>query len=319
MPTSMPVSRAATSDSQLPPSERLRALANAWYEEETQPSVRLAQLVEEMPAPEPETVVPQQFGDGADPGFAQGYPGEYPHDQYGHRAEHWPGPHPAGRALEWFFNASWLPIHWFGHSDPNDPYRHSGMGEPLVGTSWRNRPWYVGLFVGGIFNDDLVRHEVLQNNATFLGVRLGWDFDHYWGIEGRYAFARAEALTAAGIPIPKSARDYYADVSLLYYPWGDSRWRPYFSAGIGLANFRFVDDQGYYINDSAFGMPLGIGIKNFYSPTVTLRLDLVDNIAFGTNQVSSMHNFSVMAGVEFRFGGGMRPSYFPWNGNTVYW
>ena len=59
-------------------------------------------------------------------------------------------------------------------------------------------------------------------------------------------------------------------------------------------------------------------MKNYTSRWCTLRLDLVDNIAFGTNQVSSMHNFSIMAGVEFRFGG-RSTSYFPWSGDTVYW
>lgn len=299
------------------PSQRLHELAEAWQNEPAQPGIQLVQATEDLPQPQQPTVVPRSFGDGRQ--MPYGYPeqqeyGDYPSDM----EENWPGPHPAGRARGWIHDIRLLPVHWFGHSDPNDPYRHTGMGEPLIGTSWRNRPWYLGLFVGGIFNDDLVRNEVLQNNAVFLGARIGWDFDHYWGLEGRYAFARAEALTGAGVPITESARDYYGDVSLLYYPWGDSRWRPYVSLGLGLANFRFRNDQGYYINDSAFGMPIGIGLKSYYSNWFTLRLDVVDNMAFGTNQLSSMHNFSVMAGVEFRFGG-KSPSYFPWNGSTVYW
>ena len=297
--------------------DRLQAIAQAWQDEPHQPSVRLVQSTEDIPSSQPPTVVPRNFGEREIDQQAPYVPGEYfdcPTDD----TEAWPGPNPAGPVRGWLYSGTWLPIHWFGHSDPNDPYRHAGLGEPLIGTSWRNRPWYLGLFVGGIFNDDLVDNEVLQNNAVFLGVRLGWDFDHYWALEGRYAFARAEALTAAGVPIAESARDYYADVSLLYYPWGDSRWRPYFSMGLGLANFRFVDQNGYYINDSAFGLPIGIGLKNYTSNWCTLRLDLVDNIAFGTNQLSSMHNFSLMAGIEFRFGG-RSPSYFPWHGSTVYW
>jgi hypothetical protein len=296
---------------------RLHELARQWQDEPAQPQVRLVQATEDLPLPEPETVVPQRFGDGAMPIEPHYHAGDEGYDSVAE--EHWPGPHPAGRMLDWFFSARWLPIHWFGHSDPNDPYRHWGPGEPLIGTSWRNRPIYFGLFVGGIFNDDLVDGQVLQNNAVFVGARLGYDFDHYWGVEGRYAFARAEAITAAGVPIAESARDYYGDVSLLYYPWGDSRWRPYLSAGVGVANFRFVDDQGFFINDSAFGLPLGIGVKTYYCNWMSLRFDLVDNIAFGTNQLSSMHNFSLMAGVEFRFGGKHPPSYFPWSGNTTYW
>lgn len=302
---------------------QLRLLAEAWQDEPLEPEIRLVQSAEELPPLQQPSVVPRNFG-GHRAGESAGYYGEGPYatDPYANyppeEAENWPGPHPARRVFHWPHTGTWLPIHWFGHSDPNDPYRHTGMGEPLIGTSWRNRPFYFGLFVGGIFNEALIRHEVLQNNAAFLGMRIGWDFDHYWGLEGRYAFARPEALTVSGIPLPDSARDYYGDVSLLYYPWGDSTWRPYISFGLGLANFRFINENGVYINDSAFGMPIGIGMKNYTSRWCTLRLDLVDNIAFGTNQVSSMHNFSIMAGVEFRFGG-RSTSYFPWSGDTVYW
>jgi len=306
-----------SSASPLQRTDRLQVLAEAWQDEPNQPSIQLVQSTTDLPVTQPPSVVPHNFGERgseAADGFASPDYADCPPDQ----EEDWPGAHPAERVRFWPRTGTWLPIHWFGHSDPNDPYRHTGLGEPLIGTSWRNRPYYFGLFVGGIFNDDLVDQEVLQNNAVFLGMRLGWDFDHYWALEGRYAFARAEALTGAGVPIAESARDYYGDVSLLYYPWGDSCWRPYFSMGVGLANFRFVDNNGFFINDSAFGLPIGIGLKNYTSRWCTLRLDLVDNIAFGTNQVSSMHNFSVMAGVEFRFGG-RSPSYFPWHGSTVYW
>jgi hypothetical protein len=305
------------SDPKLPAADSLQALAAAWQDEPHQPAVRLVQATEDLPQPQAPSVVPRSFGEGSGEPYPYDPQSDYQDCPPGD-AEDWPGPHPAGRLRELVQSGRWLPTHWFGHSDPNDPYRHMGFGEPLIGTSWRNRPVYLGLFIGGIFNDDLIDHEVLQNNATFLGFRLGWDFDHYWGLEGRYAFARAETLTNAGVPIVEQARDYYGDVSLLYYPWGDSRWRPYFSAGLGLANFRFMNDQGDLINDSAFGMPIGIGIKSYTSNWATLRLDLVDNIAFGTNQISSMHNFSLMAGVEFRFGG-CSPSYFPWHGNTTYW
>src|SRR5439155_24491596 len=34
----------------------------------------------------------------------------------------------------------WFDEPWFSHGDPNDPRRHVGLGQPLMGTSWRNRP-----------------------------------------------------------------------------------------------------------------------------------------------------------------------------------
>ena len=66
---------------------------------------------------------------------------------------------------------------WFTHTDPNDPYRHVGVGRPLIGTSWLNRPWYVGAFLGGLLADDLIsersRNEqlILPRRPLGLGLR----------------------------------------------------------------------------------------------------------------------------------------------------
>ena len=206
---------------------------------------------------------------------------------------------------------------WFVHTDPNDPHRSIGWGEPLVGTSWRNRPWYVRAFVGGIFNGDLIAGHVMQNNTAIGGIRLGHDFDHYWGVEGRFAYSNPHITLPDGTPIGVS-RNYLVDVELLYYPWGDSRWRPYLSLGLGQATFRFTDDQANVIHESLLSMPLGVGLKCFHSPWLTTRFDLVENFAFGSHTLDSQANFSLMVGVEYRFGG-RRPSYFPWHGNTVGW
>ncbi len=207
---------------------------------------------------------------------------------------------------------------WFSHDNPNDPARHTGWGDPLTGTSWLNRPWYWGVFIGGMLADDLVAGHVEADSAPILGMRLGHDFDHFWGWESRYAYARTELFTGAGVPIVEPGRDYFVDVALLYYPWGDSAWRPYLLAGVGFANFRYVNDLGRAIDDTALTIPLGFGLKRYYSPWFTLRFDAVDNWSLSGGHLDSMHNFSLMAGVEFRFGG-RRPSYFPWHGNTSYW
>ena len=211
----------------------------------------------------------------------------------------------------------WLDEPWFAHSDPNDPHRHIGLGQPLIGTSWRNRPWFFGTFIGGALLDDLTSN-VYQNDTSLVGLRLGYDFDHFWGLEGRWAFANPELATGAGAPLADPGRDYFADVSLAWYPFGDARWRPYLSAGLGFQTFRFNDDLGRRISESMFSVPLGVGVKYFYGPWFSMRFDLYDNIGFGNARVSSMSNLSLMAGIEFRFGG-RRQSYFPWHNNTSYW
>lgn len=212
---------------------------------------------------------------------------------------------------------AWLAEPWFAHSDPNDPHRHIGLGQPLIGTSWRNRPWYVGTFIGGVLLGEL-QSDVHQNDTSFLGLRLGIDFDHYWGFEGRWAFARPQLFDGADVPLDGPSRDYFTDFSLAWYPLGDARWRPYVVAGVGFQTFRFHNDLDQRISETIFSVPIGFGVKYFYGPWCSLRFDFVDNIAFGNERVSAANNIGLMAGVEYRFGG-RRQSYFPWHNNTSYW
>ncbi len=298
--------------------ESAEAVPSIWDEPADGPlssisTARAISATQELPPPAPPTIVPQRFGQGATHG-------------YGQSAEPWPGGsaeydawadfHSAGLHSTGAHDSRVQP--WFTHTDPNDPYRHVGLGRPLVGTSWLNRPWYVGAFLGGLLADDLISNHVETNNSFFLGGRLGWDFDHYWGLEGRYAFSRPQINDARGDTLPDPAREYFIDVSLAYYPWGDSQWRPFATVGLGLQTFRFHDDTGESIHQSLLSVPLGVGLKVFYSPYCTLRLEAYDNIAWGDGALSTMHNFTLAAGAEFRFGG--RPtSYFPWHGSTSYW
>jgi hypothetical protein len=125
-------------------------------------------------------------------------------------------------------------------------------------------------------------------------------------------------LSAADVPLDDPSRNYFADVSLAFYPLGDARWRPYLSAGVGFQTVRFNNDLGHRISEATFAVPLGIGVKYFYGPWFSLRFDLVDNISFGNDRINTMNNISLMAGVECRFGG-RRQTYFPWHNNTAHW
>ena len=166
--------------------------------------------------------------------------------------------------------------------------------------------------------DDLVPNKVYQSDTTFVGARLGYDFDHFWGTEARWAFARPDLANGSGTPFFPASRDNFADVSLVYYPLGDARWRPYLLAGLGFTTFRFNNQFGQRISEAPLDVPLGFGLKYFYGPWFTLRFDFMDNLSLGNSRLSGMHNVSLMAGAEFRFGG-RRPSYFPWHNNTSYW
>ena len=213
---------------------------------------------------------------------------------------------------------SWAPGHHltsllFRHTQTNDPERFMGKGVPLTSTSWLNRPVHAGWFMGGLIADNLVDSQAVPEHGFFGGYRLGYDFDHYWGSETRFGFAHVGLRDNPGL-----SRDFFWDVHLLRYPWGDSRWRPYASVGLGLANFRFTDNQSVKFNEVSLHVPIGFGLKYYHKKWLALRVDALDNIAIGTGGRNNMHNVSLTGGIEVHFGG-WRRAYYPWNPSIHYW
>ena len=205
----------------------------------------------------------------------------------------------------------------FHHSDPNDANRYVGWGSPLQGTSWRNRPFHLGWDVGLLSGDELIAGHVDQGQRVMGAYRLGWDFDHYWGTEFRFAFAYLDLIDAQDPPAIRDARHLTWDGNLLYYPWGDAKWRPFASVGLGVASFRFKDHRGRKFHESLLEVPIGIGVKYRARKWLAWRLDVRDNLAVSGAGLSTMHNVSFTGGVEIHFGN--RPtSYYPWNPGVHY-
>ncbi|MEX0818612.1 MAG: hypothetical protein WD070_03435 [Pirellulaceae bacterium] len=209
------------------------------------------------------------------------------------------------------------PMHWL-HTDPNDPARSTGIGGPLKGTSWRNRPFHIGWMVGSLIGDRLIDGAVDQQAALIGGYRLGWDFDHYWGTELRFAFAKPELVELPGRTSLPAATEKFWDLNLLYYPWGDARWRPFASVGLGFATYRFEDASNVLVDDALLTLPLGVGVKHYYRPWLALRTSVTDNLSIGSQRLETMHNLSFSIGVEVHFGGPRR-TYFPYHEGGVIW
>jgi len=220
------------------------------------------------------------------------------------------------------------------------PDRQGSLGEPLMFESWRYRPFSAGFFVGMLQGCALVDDWVGGNQGFFGGYRLGWDYHDYWGCEMRFGFgnvalydsarakaAQQEADDAKGLAADDPFRQRFDrhrdcttfvwDVSLLYYPWGDSPWRPYLTAGLGTASVEFIDRLSTRYSETAFATPVAIGVKYRYNDWAALRFECADNIAFG-NSFNTLHHVSLTGGVEVRFGGS-RVAYWPWHPGRHYW
>lgn len=102
------------------------------------------------------------------------------------------------------------------------------------------------------------------------------------------------------------------DVDLLYYPWGDYRWRPYFLIGIGTSQVHYMDLFYYYYDHSLLTVPIALGVKYRWNDRIALRLELNDTIVFSDHGADTLDCLSLTFGVEMRFGGTQK-SYWPWN------
>jgi len=220
--------------------------------------------------------------------------------------------------------------------------RFRGPGQPLIQESWRFRPLSVGGFYGFVQGSQLIADWTYEEQGMIGGMTLGWDFHHYFGCEMRLAFGRVvigdslqaiEAQTAADdaaglAPTDPTRRRFDAgrdndlllwEVSVLYYPWGDSRWRPYATLGVGTTGVDFIDRLSTVYQDAFFTLPFGIGVKYLYGDCLAFRLELIDHMAFGGGKpIETMHHLTITAGMEVRFGGPRR-AYWPWNPGRHYW
>lgn len=215
----------------------------------------------------------------------------------------------------------WVPNPWaIRHADPNDPARHVGLGHPLVGTSWRNRPFHVGWLFGELIGDQLIDERVDQDVSTYGGYRLGWDFDHYWGTEIRFGFSYLDLSDTTPLEdaAVRTSRDQFWDLNLMYYPWGDARWRPFVSVGVGAGNFYFKDETAELVRAKVVTFPLSAGFKYYRHNWLAWRVSVTDQWSLGAQGVDSMHNIALTAGVEVHFGGS-RVGYFPYRSGLHLW
>ena len=99
-----------------------------------------------------------------------------------------------------------------------------------------------------------------------------------------------------------------------YYPLGDMRRRPYLFFGPGVADFFYTNEQGQGLHRDQFLVAYGLGLKYLWTINIAGRIEILDDYTIGTWSMSSMHNVSINAGLEMRFGEGtalVAPVYAP--------
>lgn len=206
--------------------------------------------------------------------------------------------------------------HWgFHHSSTEGRFLDKGLA--MERSSWLNRPYHVDWFLGPLLADGPVDGRVSQSNEMFGGLRIGWDFDYYWGVEWRFGWADPQLL-ADDIDTELSGKYFVSDVDFIYYPWGDTKVRPYAQWGLGVTEVGSVRPDGGGQVATLLSMPLGVGVRFPQTHWLAWRLEIIDNLAFGADGVDTMNNFAFTAGMELRLGA--RPnSYWPWRSSRTIW
>ncbi|MBL9163305.1 MAG: hypothetical protein JNL18_11265 [Planctomycetaceae bacterium] len=207
--------------------------------------------------------------------------------------------------------------HWgFHHSSTEGRFVDKNV--PLHFSSWLNRPYHVDWFAGPLLSDSPNKtHNVKQTNALFGGLRFGWDFDYYWGTEWRFGWSDPE-IFYEGSSVRQPGQYWASDVNLIYYPWGDTRLRPFFITGIGISQVGSIHNDGGGLEANLLGTPFGLGIQFQQTPWLAWRAEIMDNLAWGSEGVSTTQNISFTAGMNIRYGA-RKPSYWPWRTSRHSW
>jgi hypothetical protein len=212
----------------------------------------------------------------------------------------------------------WSKYRLFGLRHSSTHGRNVGMGVPLVGTSWRNRPYYIGADIGTLWVTQPPNDNVTRDTDMFGGVFAGWDWDHYWGTELGVRRATPELKNVEARDADRGDALMVWSASLMYYPWGDSLYRPYWRCGLAAMHIDYPTDDGDRRDEDLWTIPVGLGIKYPLRRWLAARAEFTDQLGIGNNTVAAQHNLTLTFGLEWRYGAHPR-SYWPWNPSTQIW
>jgi hypothetical protein len=207
---------------------------------------------------------------------------------------------------------------WLGLRHSYTHGRSVGLGGPLIGTSWLNRPYYVGFDVGSLWMTRSIDDSVNRDVDVFGGVFLGHDWDHYWGNELAFHWATPELVNANAPNANRTDSLFIWSYNVMYYPWGDSAIRPYWRWGIGNTQVDFPREDGSGHDEWLLTFPIGVGVKIPFRRWLVCRAELTDQLAVGDSDVHTQNNLTLTCGLEWRFGAHPR-SYWPWHPSRHIW
>ena len=167
-------------------------------------------------------------------------------------------------------------------------------------------PWYIGFGVGHVnFEGDAV-----VQDDFFPGLRLGYDFNQYVGLE-----FGLDVMPSLDNTVFQEGDDRYAlesdtsafrlslDALVHFRNTRNLRWDPYLS--IGASWMRFDDAVNRSGDKDVLGVQGGAGLFYHFSDAWAVRGDFRTTISGGNTEFSSL----LFVGVNYRFGTAVAPKY----------
>ena len=151
-------------------------------------------------------------------------------------------------------------------------------------------------YIGGYTFDHDQSYQNLEI-APIYGLRLGYNFDKNWGVEGSFGYVLAESR---GVKF-QEADVYSYGIDALFHLNVTPNFVPFLALGMGGIHHNYpASGFGYYPEYSA---NYGLGIKYFVADSVALRAD-VRHVILPDDK---LQNLEYTAGVTFLIGGEKPP------------
>jgi hypothetical protein len=175
----------------------------------------------------------------------------------------------------------------------------------------------VGADLGPVWVTHPPQDNITDDVDLLGGLYAGYECDYYWGAELAVQRATPELFNEDDRDAERGDRRMYWTASMLYYPWGDSMFRPYWRCGIGAMEIDFPTDDGRR-DEALWAVPIGVGLKYPIRRWLATRAEFTDNIGLGNDGIATQHDLTLTFSLEWRFGAHHR-SYWPWNPSRHIW
>lgn len=139
-------------------------------------------------------------------------------------------------------------------------------------------------------------NEDMDQARPLVGMRLGYNFTKYLGVEGYVHYAQTQNNNWA----PKKNVDFTGyGGEVIFHLFPNQALVPFLAAGVGGVHYSYYDTDSTDDKNNKLTFSFGYGLKWFLSDWFALRLDIRDIMP-----VDKLHNnMLVSLGLNFAFGG----------------